>query len=93
MQRIGVRPDTLAAIAWNPIFVVTDALRKLPENATAQQLHDYIEQLHDYPGISGLMNYSTGNQRGENPLSGVVVRYDPDAVTFVAVSKPGGAPL
>jgi branched-chain amino acid transport system substrate-binding protein len=93
MQRIGVRPDTLAAIAWNPIFVVTDALRRLPENATALQLHDYMEALHDYPGISGLMNYSNGNQRGENPLSGVVVRYDAESVNFVAVSKPGGAPL
>lgn len=93
MQAVGVKPDTLASIAWNPVFVVVEALRKLPENPSAQQVHDYIEQIRDFPGINGLMNYRDGSQRGETPDSALVVRYDADSATFVAVSKPGGAPL
>lgn len=93
MQAVGVRPDVLASIAWNPIFVVVDALRKLPESATAQQVHDAIEQTRDFPGINGLMNYRDGSQRGESPDSALIVRYDAGVGNFVPVSKPGGMPL
>jgi branched-chain amino acid transport system substrate-binding protein len=93
MATVNVKPDTLASIAWNPVFVVVEALRHLPENATAQQVHDYIENVRDFPGINGLMNYRDGSQRGESPDSAVVVRYDVESSTFVAISKPGGAPL
>lgn len=94
MASIGVpKPDVLAAQAWNPVFVVVDALRKLPENASAQQVHDYIERLQGYPGINGLMNYRDGSQRGESPESALIVRYDAEGPAFVAVSKPGGTPL
>jgi branched-chain amino acid transport system substrate-binding protein len=93
MQAIGIRPDTLASIAWDPIIVVVEALRKLPEGATAAQVHDYIEQMQNFAGINGLMSYRDGSQRGEAPDSALVVRYDADSVTFVPVSKPGGAPL
>jgi hypothetical protein len=94
MASAGVpKPDVLSAQAWNPVFVVVDALRKLPENANAQQVHDYIERLQGYPGINGLMSYRDGSQRGESPDSTVVVRYDADGPAFVAVSKQGGMPL
>ena len=94
MAAAGVpKPDVLSAQAWNPVFVVVDALRKLPENASAQQVHDYIERLQGYPGINGLMSYRDGSQRGESPDSTVVVRYDADGPAFVAVSKQGGMPL
>lgn len=94
MAAVGVsKPDVLAAQAWNPVFVIVDALRKLPENATAQQVHDYIEQLQGFPGINGSMSYRDGNQRGESPESALVVRYDAALPAFVPVSKPGGIPL
>jgi branched-chain amino acid transport system substrate-binding protein len=94
MASVGIaKPDVLAAQAWNPTSVVVDALRKLPENASAQQVHDYIERLQGYPGINGLMNYRDGSQRGESPESALIVRYDADGPAFVAVSKPGGMPL
>ena len=94
MAAVGVpKPDVLAAQAWNPVFAVVDALRKVPENATAQQVHDYIEQLDGFSGINGLMNYRDGSQRGESPESALVVRYDAGGPAFVAVSKPGGTPL
>lgn len=93
MGAIGVKPDVLAAQAWNPVFVVVEALRRLPENATAQQVHDYIEQLEGFPGINGMMNYRDGGQRGESGDSALIVRYDANGPAFVAVSKPGGMPL
>jgi branched-chain amino acid transport system substrate-binding protein len=94
MASVGVpKPDVLQSVAWNPVFVVVDALRKLPENASAQQVHDYIERMQGFPGINGPMNYRDGSQRGESPDSALVVRYEAEGPTFVAVSKPGGAPL
>lgn len=93
MQDAGIRPDTLASVAWNPVFVVVDALRHLPEGANAQQLHDYMEKIDGFPGINGLMSFRSGNQRGERPDSALVARYDLDNLKFVPVSKPGGMPL
>lgn len=93
MKEQGVRPDTLSSIAWDPIFVVVDALRHLPESPTPKQVHDYLEQLHGYPGINGFMDFRGGNQRGVDASAAMMVRYDAATADWVPVSKPGGMPL
>lgn len=94
MLAIGVaKPDGLTAGGWDPIVVVVDALRHLPEGANVQQLHAYIEQLHDFPGLGGMMDFRGGNQRGEPSDSALVVRYDGASGQFIPVSAPGGGHL
>lgn len=93
MKQLDVKPDTLTAVPWDAIFVVVDALRHLPENPTAKQVHDYIEKVKDFPGINGYLDFTNGSQRGENASAAIMVRYDVNDATFVPISKPGGAPL
>jgi len=62
-------------------------------NATAAQLHAYIEDLHGYTGITGTYDFRDGSQRGLGVDSTLIMRWDPEKSGFVSVSKGGGAPL
>ena len=67
---------------------------KLGTNATAAQLHEYLESLHDYVGITGVYDFRDGSQQGLLKNSPVfMVRWDGEKQDFVQVSKAGGAPL
>lgn len=94
MQEAGVaKPDTLNGVPWDAIFVVVDALRKLPENPTPKQIHDYIEHVKGQPGINGFLDFTNGSQRGVDASAAIMVRYDAGETAWIPVSKPGGAPL
>ena len=74
-------------------MIVVDALRHLGPQATAKSVRDYILQLHDFAGVNGLYDFRRGDQRGIDPQSSVVVRWDQSKDDFVTISKPGGLPL
>ena len=74
-------------------MVIIDALRKIGPNATAAQLHTYLEGLHDYTGITGTYDFRDGSQRGLTVNSTLIMRWDPDKADFVSVSKAGGDPM
>ena len=86
-------PSPNDELGWDPASILVDAFRKLGTNATAEQVHDYIEQLHDFPGLGGLYDFRVGNQHGLGENNVIVVQYDAAHQRFFAVSKPGGAPL
>jgi branched-chain amino acid transport system substrate-binding protein len=90
---VGVTPDFALSIAWDPALIVVAALRKLGTGATAQQIHDYIESLHRFPGILGVYDFTTGDQRGLTQRDLTIMRWDKPKSTWIAVSKPGGEPL
>jgi branched-chain amino acid transport system substrate-binding protein len=79
--------------SWDPASIVVYALRKLGTNATAQQLHDFIEHLNGFPGLGGVYDFRSGNQHGLGDDAVIIVAYDRVHQTFDAVSKPGGSPL
>jgi branched-chain amino acid transport system substrate-binding protein len=93
MKEAGMPQDFQTGMAWDPAMVVIDALRKLGPNATAEQLHNYIENLHGYTGITGTYDFRDGSQRGVGVDSTMIMSWDPAKLDFVTVSKPGGAPL
>jgi len=93
MKEAGMPQDFQTGMAWDPAMIVIDALRKIGPNATAAQLHDYIEQLHGYVGITGTYDFRDGSQRGLGVDSSMIMSWDPAKLDFVSVSKPGGAPL
>ena len=74
-------------------MIVIDALRHLGTKATATQVRDYIEKLHDFAGVNGMYDFRRGDQRGLDPDSSVMVVWDKPDGKFVTVSKPGGQPL
>lgn len=86
----GITPDHVNALTWDPVMIVVAALRKLGPNATGPQLYDYISNLHGWPGMYGDYDFRTGPS-GLTPYSIVMVRWDADKKSFVAVTRPGGA--
>ena len=89
-RRIGVRPDFASNVGWDPTLIVVDALQHLGTEATAQQVRDYILNLHGWSGINGVYDFRDGEQRGIGINAVVIDRWDPANGRFIAVSKPGG---
>ena len=91
MKAANLRPDAASVTAWDPILIVIDALRHVGPDASADDIHTYIENLHGFTGVNGIYDFSGGNQRGLFSSAMVVDRWVPDQHKFVLVSKPGGA--
>lgn len=89
----GIEPDHALNLVWDPVMLVVAALRKYGPNATAAQINDYIESLHGWPGTAGRYDFRNGNQSGLDANWLVMVRWSPERKAWIAVSKPGGAPL
>jgi branched-chain amino acid transport system substrate-binding protein len=90
---IGVKPDFGLSLAWDPAAIVIAALRQLGTNATAEQIHAYIENLHGFPGILGVYDFTTGDQRGLTQKDLTIVRWDVKKDQWIAISKGGGEPF
>lgn len=86
-----ITPGT--GIAWDPGWIVVSALRKLGTGATAQQLREYLLNLHDFNGAMGTYDFRIGDQHGLTDNSVIQVRWNPDGHDFVVASRPGGIPL
>ena len=89
----NLKPDLAATLAWDPIMIVVDALRRLGTNATARQLRDYIAGLKDYAGINGVYDFTQSPQRGLDVQGAIVTLWSPAHATWELVSKPTGIPL
>ncbi len=87
----GIRPDFPYSFAWDPALIAIEALRKLGTAATPDQVRGYIENLHDFEGISGTYDFRDGSQRGLVQQNLVVLRWQPTRDTWSAVSGLGGA--
>lgn len=71
----GIRPEYSHVLAWDPTMIVIDALRKVGPDATAQQLHDYIEQLRNWYGNEGPYDFGAYPQRGVGQRNAVVYEW------------------
>lgn len=86
----GIKPGIGESLAWDPALLEVAALRKIGPNATAQQVHQYLETLKGWTGINGTYDFTAIPQRGVGENSVVVVRWDAAKDTWVGVSKLGG---
>ena len=89
LEAAHVLPSYLASLAWDPALIVVEALRKLGPNATSDQVHAYIGQLHGWSGINGVYDFR-GSQRGIGPNAVVTYRWDGLSQRFVIVSARHG---
>lgn len=89
----GAAPDAAANHGWGPAMVIIDALRKLPENATAAQVREYIAKQTSYAGINGVYDYQKVPQRGLSVENAIVTRWDAAQQRWEPVSKATGIPL
>ncbi len=92
-QRVGAEPTPNDEFYWDPAQIAVDAYRHLGTGATAAQVHDYIENLHDFAGIAGLYDFRVGDQHGLGDDATVILQWDPLKSTFFPVSAPGGVAL
>jgi branched-chain amino acid transport system substrate-binding protein len=86
----GVRPDVLNAIGWDPVMIVIDAYRHIGPDATADQLKNFVDNLHGYAGTSGIYDFGDPEQRGLTISALIIDKWDPVKQDFVPASKPGG---
>jgi branched-chain amino acid transport system substrate-binding protein len=63
----GIRPEYSHVLVWDPAMFMVDALRKVGPDATAAQLHDYVQQLHVWYGNDGPYDFRAYPQRGLGP--------------------------
>ena len=89
----GAAPDAAANHGWGPAMTVIDALRKLPENATAVQVRDYLAKQTSYAGINGVYDFQKVPQRGLSVHNAIVTRWDAAQQRWEPVSKATGIPL
>jgi len=90
-KSVGLRPDLSLNVPWDPVSIVIGALRKFGPDVTAQQLRDYVVNLHGYVGVNGVYDFRDGKQRGVGVNALIVDRYDNAKETLTPVSRPGGA--
>lgn len=90
---VGKQPDEGNLIAWDPATMVIDSLRALPDGATAAQLHEYLINLQNAPGASGMYDFKSFPQRGLGPKDVIVVRWNAARDAWDVVGNFGGDPL
>lgn len=84
MKDAGVQPNALQLYAWDPAKLVITALRALPQNTTAEQLHAYLANLHGFAGVMGIYDFRTGDhQHGLSGAAFPFIRWDPDRHDWV----------
>jgi branched-chain amino acid transport system substrate-binding protein len=88
----GLKPDGGYANAYDMTILVMDALRKVPADPTAAQLHAYFAHLHDWPGANAIYDFRFG-ERGSGQDGFELARFNAAASDFEPISKPGGIPL
>jgi branched-chain amino acid transport system substrate-binding protein len=89
----GMKPDEGSILAWDPAAIIVDALRRLPETATAAELHGYLAHLERQAGAAGIYDFVKTPQRGLSLDNVIITRWDPAADRWNQVSQPGGLPL
>ena len=90
-KEMGKVPTPSAGFAWDPLLIVTEALKTLGTTATAPQLAEYLNHLHGFPGISGIYNFRD-DHHGLTDSSVTMVKWNSATQTFATVSRGGGIP-
>jgi branched-chain amino acid transport system substrate-binding protein len=87
------KPEVGYATAWDQGLVVVDTLRRTGPNASAAQIHDYMENLRGLTGLFGTLDFKAAPQSGASKQWIFMMRWDPGTNAFVVVSSSGGTPL
>lgn len=86
-------PDEGNALAWDPGLILVSALKKLGVDATASQIHQYIDSLTGFVGINGTYDFtdkSIPDNRGLTISSVYIAKWNPAQGDWTAASGPAG---
>ncbi|MDA8080488.1 MAG: ABC transporter substrate-binding protein [Actinomycetota bacterium] len=87
----GGHPGVAWGLSWDPAQLLIDAIKSLGINATAPQILNYMQNLHNVPGIFGMYNTSVSDHRGLATSDETLTEWN--GSSFTPVSGPGGTPL
>jgi branched-chain amino acid transport system substrate-binding protein len=90
LKEAGIQWDLPTSLAWDPAWLLVDALRKLGTNATAPQIRDYLSSLHGWAGVMGTYDFQKTPQRGIAQDAIIIDRWDTAKAEFSPVGRPGG---
>lgn len=93
MKRLGYTPDIMNGTGWDPTMLVLTAYRKLGPNATAAEVHKYLENLTGYSGILGTYDFRKEPQRGLGRDAVYIARWAPATESWTPMSRGGGMPV
>jgi branched-chain amino acid transport system substrate-binding protein len=79
----GLTPSPESPLSWDPAKIVVATLRALGTDATGDQVADYISNLHDFAGASGIYDFRNSDHHGLTDSALVWVRWQPTQKTFV----------
>ncbi len=91
VQAAGGHPGDAWGLSWDPAQLLLGAIQKLGVNATAPQILNYMENLHNVAGVFGIYNTSTSDHRGLSVQDVTITKWN--GSSFTPVSSLGGAPL
>ncbi|MDO9556920.1 MAG: ABC transporter substrate-binding protein [Coriobacteriia bacterium] len=63
-ERYGKAPDTFAGHAYDALYLIVEAMRRLPEGFTTAELRDEIERTDDFVGIGGIFTFTESDHNG-----------------------------
>ncbi len=87
----GGHPGVAWGLSWDPAQLLIGAIKKLGINATAPQILNYMQNMHNVPGIFGMYNTSVSDHRGLATADETLTKWN--GSSFTPVSGPGGIPL
>ncbi len=84
----GATPDGLAAMGFDAMMVLAEALKKTPD-LDHKKLRDAIAATKDHPGVTGMLTLNSER----NPIKpAVVLKVENNQSKFVATISPSAAP-
>jgi len=89
-RRQGIKPDWGHAVAWDTGSIIIAALRARGLDATPSDIRTYINGLHDFPGIQGMIDFRTFEMRGVSDVR--ILLWNKTQGTWSIVSQKGGIP-
>lgn len=90
VQAAGGHPGDAWGLAWDPAQLLIGAIQKLGINATAPQILNYMQNLHNVAGVFGMYNTSTSDHRGLSVQDVYMTVWN--GSSFTPVSGPAGTP-
>jgi branched-chain amino acid transport system substrate-binding protein len=92
-RTLGLTPSPESGLSWDPAKIVVAALRALGPDATGAQVNDWINNLHDFAGSSGIYDFRPGDHHGLTDADLVWVKWLPDQKKFGVETHPNGTPM
>lgn len=90
LKTAGIVYNPASTPEWDPIMMTVAALRKFGTSMTADQLRNYVLNLHGWVGIMGMYDFSKFPQRGVGTDALIMDRWDSATREWTLVSRPGG---